>query len=51
MFQQLKEVVSTKPVLKLPNFRLPFELHTNTSNRRAIGGVLVQDKHPIAIES
>lgn len=36
--------------LRLPNFNLPFEVHTNAFNR-ALEGVLVQEKHLIAYES
>jgi hypothetical protein len=49
-FQMLKEVVATKPVLSLPNFSQSFKVHTDASSR-AIGGVLVQNKYPIAFES
>ena len=37
-------------MLRLPDFELSFEIHTDASDK-AIGGVLVQEKHPIAYES
>ncbi|RVW14418.1 hypothetical protein CK203_090505 [Vitis vinifera] len=37
-------------MLCLPNMDLPFEVQTNVSTR-ALGGVLVQEGHPIAFES
>ncbi|KAG8371593.1 hypothetical protein BUALT_Bualt13G0104100 [Buddleja alternifolia] len=49
-FDLLKQAVSSEPMLKLPEFDKPFEVQTDASDR-AIGGVLVQDKHPIAFES
>ena len=49
-FQKIKHVVTSKPVLRFPNFELPFEVHTDASDR-AIGGVLVQEGYPIAFES
>ena len=49
-FEKLKAAVSSEPVLLLPNFELPFEVHTDASDK-AIGGVLVQEKHPVAYES
>ncbi|KAG8374924.1 hypothetical protein BUALT_Bualt10G0046200 [Buddleja alternifolia] len=49
-FDLLKQAVSSEPVLKMPEFDKPFEVQTDASDR-AIGGVLVQDKHPIAFES
>lgn len=39
-FTRVKEAVTTKLVLCLPDFSLPFEVHTDTSDR-ALGGVLV----------
>ena len=39
-FQKLKDAITSKPVLRLPNLELPFEVHTDASNR-ALGGVLV----------
>ena len=49
-FEKLKSAVASEPVLKLPEFELPFEVHTDASDR-AIGGVLVQEGHPLAFES
>lgn len=37
-------------MLKLPDFTQPFEVHRDASNS-AIGGVLVQEGHPVAFES
>jgi len=42
--------VSSELVLRLPDFELLFEVHTDSSNK-AIGGVLVQEKHLVAYES
>ena len=42
--------MSSEPVLHLLDFELQFEVHTNAFDK-AIGGVLVQEKHPIAYES
>ncbi|CAL5371561.1 unnamed protein product [Camellia sinensis] len=49
-FDKLKVAVASEPVLRLPDFELPFELHTDASDK-AIGGVLVQEGHPVAFES
>ena len=37
-------------MLCLPDFKLPFEVHTDASNK-AIGGMLVQEKHLVDYES
>ena len=49
-FQNLKNAIASEPILKLPDFELPFEVHIDASNK-AIGGVLVQKGHPMAFES
>ncbi|KAH0709457.1 hypothetical protein KY284_010884 [Solanum tuberosum] len=48
-FQNLKEAIASEPILKLPDFELPFEVHIDASNK-AIGVVLVQEGHPVAFE-
>ncbi|GKC95346.1 putative nucleotidyltransferase, ribonuclease H [Tanacetum coccineum] len=49
-FESLKKAVMEEPMLRLPDVTMPFELHTDASDF-AIGGVLMQDGHPIAFES
>lgn len=49
-FDKLKAEVATEPVLRLPDFELPFEVHTDASDK-AIGGVLVQEGFFISFES
>ena len=49
IFEKLKAVMSSELVLRLLNFELPFEVHTDSSDK-AIGGVLVQEKHLVAYE-
>ncbi|KAL0336585.1 UNVERIFIED_CONTAM: hypothetical protein Sradi_4870400 [Sesamum radiatum] len=46
----LKQAISSQPVLKFPQFDKPFEVQVDASDR-ALGGVLVQDKHLVAFES
>uniref|UniRef100_A0A3Q7EF73 Reverse transcriptase domain-containing protein n=1 Tax=Solanum lycopersicum TaxID=4081 RepID=A0A3Q7EF73_SOLLC len=41
-FQNLKEAIASERILKLIDFDLPFEVHTDASDK-AIGGVLVQE--------
>ena len=49
-FDKFKELMSTCPVLAIPNFSKPLELQCDASGE-GIGVVLMQDKHPIAYES
>ena len=49
VFEKLKAVMSSELVLRLLNFELPFKVHTDSSDK-AIGGVLVQEKHLVAYE-
>nr|XP_033514146.1 uncharacterized protein LOC117278794 [Nicotiana tomentosiformis] len=49
-FEDLKATVIEEPVLALPDLAKTFEVHTYASDF-AIGGVLMQDNHPIAFES
>ena len=50
VFEKLKRAISEEPVLALPNHTKPFEVQTDASNF-AIGGVLMQEGHPIVFES
>ena len=49
-FEDLKKAVTEEPVLVLPDHTKVFEVHTDASDF-AIGGVLMQERHPIAFES
>ena len=49
-FEGLKAAVTEEPVLTLPEFSKTFEIHTDASEF-SIGGVLMQDRHPIPFES
>ncbi|RVW96773.1 Retrovirus-related Pol polyprotein from transposon 17.6 [Vitis vinifera] len=49
-FEGLKEAISIEPVLRLLDLDLPFEVQMDASDR-ALGGVLVQEGHPVAYES
>ncbi|CAJ2637620.1 unnamed protein product [Trifolium pratense] len=46
-FEKLKVIMTTPPVLKLPNFAEPFEIECDAAGR-GIGVVLMQGKQPIA---
>jgi hypothetical protein len=47
--EKMKEVMSTFPVLDLPNFDIPFTLECDASGK-GIGVVLMQNRHPLAYE-
>ena len=49
-FKRLKAAVTEEPILALPDFTKAFEVHTSVLYF-AIGGVLMQEGHPIAFES
>ena len=48
-FKDVKKAVIEEPVLALPKHTKVFEVHTNASDF-AIGGVLMQERRPIAFE-
>lgn len=49
-FVMLKQAVMEEPVLALSNHSKPFKVQTDASDF-AVGGVLMQEEHPIAFES
>jgi hypothetical protein len=49
-FDKMKKVMSTCPVISLPDFSQPFILECDSSGE-AIGAVLMKNRHPIAHES
>ena len=49
-FGELKRRLTSAPMLKFPEFKKPFEVHTDASDF-AIGGVLMQEGRPVAFES
>ena len=46
----MKEALASEPILKLPDFRKPFEVIVDACSQ-GIGGILLQEKHPVAYES
>uniref|UniRef100_A0A1S4BZT8 Reverse transcriptase n=1 Tax=Nicotiana tabacum TaxID=4097 RepID=A0A1S4BZT8_TOBAC len=49
-FNALKMAMSSSPVLALPDLAKPFKVQTDASEY-ALGGVLLQEGHPVAYES
>ena len=48
-FEKMKKVMSSCPILFLPNFSQPFVLECNASGE-GIGAVLMHNNHPITFE-
>lgn len=49
-FMALKTAMTTTPVLRLPDFTLPFIVESDASNIR-VGAVLMQEGQPVAYYS
>jgi hypothetical protein len=49
-FEKMKKVMSTRPVLALPDFGQPFTLECDASGE-GIEAVLMQNRHPLSYES
>jgi hypothetical protein len=49
-FDKMKKVMSTCPILALPDFDLPFTVECDASGE-GIGVVLMQNRHPLVYES
>jgi hypothetical protein len=49
-FDKVKKILTKAPILRLPNFEVPFEVACDASHT-GIGGVLSQQGHPIAFFS
>ena len=48
-FEQLKTILASYPVLKLPDFAKLFEVVVDTCGQ-GLGGILKQENHPVAYE-
>ncbi|KAD2393308.1 hypothetical protein E3N88_40285 [Mikania micrantha] len=46
-FEMLKQALVTAPVLRLPDFSIPFTVECDASSD-GVGAILIQDDHPIA---
>ncbi|KAD2393285.1 hypothetical protein E3N88_40262 [Mikania micrantha] len=46
-FEMLKQALVTAPVLRLPDFSIPFTVECDASSE-GVGAILIQDDHPIA---
>lgn len=49
-FNEMKKIMTSPPVLVLPNFSLPFEVECDAAGR-GIGAVLMQQRQPVAFFS
>jgi transposase InsO family protein len=49
-FETIRNTIARQVLLYYPNFQKPFDIYTDASNDQ-IGGVIVQDNHPIAFYS
>ena len=50
MFEEMKVIMSSCPILALPDFSQPFEVECDASGE-GLGAVLMENHHPIAFES
>ena len=48
--QKIKKVLAQNTILTYPNFKLPFEIHTDASDLQ-LGAVIMQENKPLAFYS